>query len=109
MRVKEYLKRNGSSPYSQWLNGLDGSIKYRVQARIMRLKDEGHFGHNKHLAEGLYELKFKKLGGGIRVYYGLDSDSLVILLCGGNKSRQEKDIQQAYKYWNDYLCRKEEE
>ena len=39
MRVKEYLKRNGSSPYSQWLNGLDGSIKYRVQARTVQKRE----------------------------------------------------------------------
>ena len=39
MRVKEYLKSNGSSPYSQWLKGLDGSIKYRVQERAVQKKE----------------------------------------------------------------------
>lgn len=80
MRVKEYLRKNGSSPYAQWLKGLDGSLKYRVQARILKLKDDEHFGFSKRLAENLYELKFQKLGGGIRIYYGMDGDDLVILL-----------------------------
>lgn len=47
MRVREYLRENGSSPYAEWLKGLDGSLKYRVQARIMKLKDDGHFGFSK--------------------------------------------------------------
>lgn len=106
MRVKEYLRENGSSPYTQWLKGLDGSLKYRVQARILKLKDDEHFGFSKRLAENLYELKFKKLGGGIRIYYGMDGDDLVILLCGGNKGSQERDIEQAIEYWNDYKNRR---
>ncbi len=107
MRIKEYLKRNGISPYSVWLNNLDGSLKYRVQARILMLKESGHFGFNRKLAENLYELKFKNLGGGIRIYYGMDGMNLIILLCGGNKNRQDRDIKQAFIYWNDYKTRKE--
>ena len=110
MRVKEYLRENGSSPYAEWLKKLDSSIKYRVQARIMKLKDDGHFGDSKRLNENLYELKFKKLGGGIRIYYGMDNnEDLVILLSGGNKSDQSKDIKQAQEYWDDYKNRDNKE
>lgn len=103
MKVKEYVKDNGRSPFSDWLNQLDGPIKYRVQARIFRLREEGHFGVSKRLSNNLFELKFRNLGGGIRIYYGIIDDSIILLLCGGNKGSQEKDIKMAYKYWNDYL------
>lgn len=109
MRVREYMRRNGRSPFSEWLNRLDGSVKYRVQARIIGLKDKGHFGLHRQLDETLYELKFKTLGGGLRIYYGTDGDTIVILLCGGNKSSQARDIVLARKYWGDYQSRKEEE
>lgn len=109
MRVKEYLRRNGSSPYANWLKELDGSLKYRIQARIMKLKNDGHFGFSKRLSENLYELKFKKLGGGIRIYYGIDGKELVILLGGGNKSSQGRDIELVQEYWTDYQNRKDQE
>jgi putative addiction module killer protein len=109
MRVKVYLRENGISPYEEWLKELDGSLKYRVQARIIKLKDDGHFGFSKRLAENLYELKFKKLGGGIRIYYGMDGEDLVILLCGGNKAHQDRDVEQAQEYWDDYRNREDRE
>ncbi|MCY4644627.1 MAG: type II toxin-antitoxin system RelE/ParE family toxin [Bacteriovoracales bacterium] len=109
MQIKEYLRESGKSPYGEWLKRLDSSLKYRIQARIMKLKDNGHFGFSKQLAENLYELKFKKLGGGIRVYYGMDGRNLVILLCGGNKGSQSKDIKQAQGYWDDYRKRNDKE
>ena len=91
--------------FQDWLKELDGSLKYRVQARIFKLKEDGHFGNSRDLGEGLFELKFKKLGGGIRIYYGQDGKTLVILLCGGNKSSQSSDIKKARKYWDNYLNR----
>lgn len=109
MRVREYLKEDGSSPFNEWLNKLDGAIKYRVQARIYKLRDDGHFGVTRKLSDSLFELKFKNLGGGIRVYYGREGANLILLLCGGNKGSQEKDIRMAHQYWNNYLSRDEKE
>lgn len=63
MKICEYLKRDGSSPFRDWLDKLDGSVSFRVQARIMRLRDTGEFGFHKSLGSGLYEMKFKTLGG----------------------------------------------
>lgn len=68
----------------------------------MKLKDNSHFGLMKHLGAHLYELKFKTLGGGIRVYYGIDCGAVVILLGGGNKASQKSDINNARKLWLDY-------
>lgn len=109
MKVKEYLRANGSSPFSDWINQLDGSLKFRIQARILKLRDEDYFGHSKRIVSGLYELKFKNLGGGVRIYFGKEGNQLMILLCGGNKSSQDRDIELAKKYWEDYKARIDEE
>ena len=103
IKVIEYSTSKGRIPYREWLSNLDGSIKFRVQARILRLIDTSNFGDSKDLGDGLSELKFKKLGGGIRIYYGLSDEVLVVLLSGGNKGSQQADIKKAREYWNDYL------
>jgi len=100
---KGYVKENGSCPFRDWLDELDSSIKYRVQARILKLRDDGYFGMAKGLGGGLYELKFKTLGGGIRIYYGMDGKTVVILLMGGNKNSQNSDINRARRFWHDYI------
>lgn len=103
IKVIEYTTDVGACPYREWLKKLDGSVRFRVQARIMKLKDTSHFGTTRDLGNQLFELKFKKLGGGIRVYYGFDNENLVVLLSGGNKGTQQADIKKAREYWNDYL------
>lgn len=105
MLLKEYLRSDGSSPFLEWLNSLDSSLKYRVQARILKLRDDGHFGVVKCLSQELFEIKFRNIGGGIRLYYGRDGDEVVILLCGENKSTQENDIANAKRYWMYYKNR----
>ena len=109
MDVLEYLRDDNSSPFEDWLNELDISVRYRVQARIFRLKESGHFGISKSLGDGIFELKFKSIGGGIRVYFGIEGRLIVILLCGGNKSTQSSDIKKARQYWSDYIARRERE
>jgi len=101
--IKEYVKENGSCPFRDWLDKLDSSIKYRVQARILKLRDDGYFGLAKGLGGGLYELKFQTLGGGIRIYYGMNGKIVVILLTGGNKNSQNSDINKARRFWHDYI------
>jgi putative addiction module killer protein len=75
--------------------------------RLDRVK-LGNFGECKALGDGVTELKFH-LGPGYRVYIGQDGNELVVLLCGGDKSTQRKDIETAKDYWHDYVNRKEAE
>lgn len=56
------------------------------------------------ISRGLYELKFRTIGGGVRIYFGKDGESVVVLLLGGNKTRQDDDIVKAKIYWNDYTA-----
>ena len=85
-----------TSKFTRWLDRLkDLQGRARIQARIQRLA-EGNPGQHRNLKSGLSELKID-IGPGYRVYYTLRQDVLVILLCGGDKSSQAKDIKLAYE------------
>jgi putative addiction module killer protein len=80
--------------FTQWLIGLrDATIKRRIVARLDRVAG-GNFGDYKALGEGLFELRLF-FGAGFRIYYTLREQKVVLLLIGGDKSTQEKDIEAA--------------
>ena len=68
--------------------------------RLLRL-EQGNYGDFKPVGEGVNELRFF-FGAGFRVYFAEDGDTLVVLLCGGDKDSQSRDIQQAQAYWQEY-------
>jgi putative addiction module killer protein len=100
-----YVKPSGSVPFVEWLESLkDNKIRFRIKERLDRLS-LGNFGDHKHIAYGVYELRFK-FGAGYRIYYGLhDEWDQVLLLTGGDKSSQKTDVKKAMKYWQDYFLR----
>ena len=69
---------------------------------LVRVSD-GILGDTKHVGEGVYELRLHT-GPGYRIYFGREGDELVILLIGGDKSSQQRDIQRAQRFWRAYLC-----
>ncbi len=99
-----YETENGKSPFSKWLNSIRDNLTFsRIQTRIFRIEN-GNFGDTKSVGKGVWELKLN-FGSGYRIYYGLTNNSLVIILMGGDKSTQKKDIKIAQIYWSDYLRR----
>ncbi len=74
---------------------------YRIRDRINRLTGLGLFGDVRSVGEGVFELRFF-FGPGYRVYFGQDGESIVILLCGGDKSTQKHDIERVLEYWRLY-------
>ncbi|MCB0318868.1 MAG: type II toxin-antitoxin system RelE/ParE family toxin [Bdellovibrionales bacterium] len=93
--------KDGKLPFVEWFDELkDQSIKKAVDARLTRVAD-GNFGDHKSLGDGVFELRIPR-GPGIRVYYGLDENILVILIAGGDKSSQKKDIKKAKTLWKEY-------
>ncbi|WP_192559576.1 type II toxin-antitoxin system RelE/ParE family toxin [Pseudomonas allokribbensis] len=83
-----------SSTFSSWLVKLaDSRARMRIQVRIDRMAD-GNFGDVKAIGEGISEARID-YGPGYRVYFMLQGRQLVILLCGGDKSSQSRDIKQA--------------
>jgi putative addiction module killer protein len=104
MEVRQYQTAEGKTPMAEWLEGLrDGATRARIAARLDRLK-VGLLGDWKSLSGGISELRIDH-GPGYRVYYGQEGNTLILLLCGGDKSTQAKDIEKAHAYWKDYKAR----
>ena len=97
-----YETADEKSPFEDWLNGLkDVVARAAIRKRINRVR-AGNLGSNRSLGDGIWELKVD-FGPGYRIYYGEDGPTLVVLLCGGNKGSQARDIAKAKEYWRDYL------
>jgi putative addiction module killer protein len=104
MQVIHYLDPGNHDRFQEWLNTLrDMQGRVAIQRRIDRLLD-GNFGDHKFCQEGVWELRIP-VGPGYRVYYGVAEESIVLLLCGGSKRTQKKDIARAVEYWEDYQQR----
>ena len=103
IRIEEYVWA-GRSPFRRWFDGLDAQAAAGVTVALERLAD-GNVSNVKSIGEGVAELKINR-GPGYRVYFGWDGDTLVILLGGGTKRRQSRDIEVALGRWRDYKARK---
>lgn len=102
--LHEYVKADGRIPFREWLNGLrDIEARARIRVRLNRLR-LGNFGDVKPVSDGVSELRIP-LGPGYRVYFGRVGSAIVLLLCGGDKSAQNRDVSMAKKYWIDYQRR----
>jgi putative addiction module killer protein len=100
-QVVVYRQPDGQEPFTDWVEGLrDGMTRKRILARLTRL-ESGNFGDCKPVGDGVSELRMF-FGSGYRVYFAESINDLVILLCGGDKSSQDTDIQQAKSYWKEY-------
>jgi len=101
LTVREYLDDSGRSPFRDWLTSLDQTIRARIQARILRF-ELGNLGDHKHVGGGVWEARLA-FGPGYRVYFGKGGTELILLLLGGDKGSQRKDITRAKDYWATYL------
>lgn len=87
---------DATNHFNKWFKGLkDVVVKRKVLARLDRLKND-HFGDYKRIDNNLFELRFF-FGSGLRIYYTMRSTQVVLLLVGGDKSSQDKDIKLAKK------------
>lgn len=103
--IEYYLTAANKKPFKEWLDGLDINTRAKIRIRLDRVR-LGNLGKNRHVGEGVYELKID-YGPGYRVYYALNGKTVVLLLIGGDKSTQKKDIVQAKAYWQDHKERKQ--
>jgi putative addiction module killer protein len=104
IELLEYLTQGGESPFHNWLVSLrDRSARARIRVRLNRVR-LGNFGDCKPVGKGVSELRVD-YGPGYRVYFGKSGMTIVVLLCGGQKKSQSKDIQLAQAYWDDYQRR----
>ncbi len=100
VRVVHFVSEDGTDYFDEWLQDQDAETRARIQTRIDRV-ELGNFGDHKKVGKGVSELRID-FGPGYRVYYGLDSEKLVILLVGGTKKRQSRDVVTAQACWKAY-------
>jgi len=104
IEVVECLNAQGRSPYREWFLSLDPQAAAIVTVAIERLAD-GNISRVKPIGEGAAEIRIDR-GPGYRVYFGWDGSTLVVLLGGGTKRRQHRDIADALALWRFYKARK---
>lgn len=103
VKVEEYLRADGSSPYAAWFNGLDTQAATKVTVAKLRM-EQGNTSSVKWFAGiGEYVIDW---GPGYRIYLARDGDALIILFGGGTKRGQQKDIDQAKALHAEYKERK---
>jgi putative addiction module killer protein len=98
-KVVHYLTADGFDPFDKWTDSIDQKTFDKIIIRLKRVA-QGNFGDHGPVGEGVLELK-EHAGPGHRIYYGRDGET-VVLLTGGIKKTQAKDIARAKTYWKDY-------
>ncbi|MBC1236397.1 type II toxin-antitoxin system RelE/ParE family toxin [Nostoc sp. 2RC] len=102
--IRNYLTVDGKNVFDEWLDSLrDRRAKAKKRTRLDGVED-GNLGDYKSVGEGVCELRID-YGPGYRIYFGQEGITVIILLCGGDKSTQEQDIVKAHEYWKDYRSR----
>jgi putative addiction module killer protein len=102
--VQIYVTVEGRTPFSEWLASLcDIKARAKIRVRLDRVS-LGNLGDCHGVGDGVQELRID-YGPGYRVYFGQVGSTVVLLLCGGDKNTQAKDIEQAKHYWNEYRRR----
>src|SRR4051794_6276774 len=100
LTVREYVTADGKSPFRQWLTSLTTAVRARIQARVLRF-ELGNLGDHKSVGEGVYEARVM-FGPGYRIYFSKEGDTVIVLLGGGTKGSQAKDIARAQGFWRDH-------
>src|SRR5262245_33409150 len=100
LELRYYVAANGDAPFANWFAELDVAARAKVTRAIARM-EQGNLSNVKSVGAGVLEYRID-FGPGYRVYFGRDGDTLVILLTGGTKKRQQRDINAAHACWQDY-------
>ena len=100
--IEIYKTSTEKEPFTDWIRSLDKPARSRIRTRLTRIRDTGNLGDCEPARDGVYELKFD-FGPGYRVYFGYKTDKILILLFGGYKKSQQRDIDKSIEYWNDHI------
>jgi len=96
LEIRYYIAAGGVQPFAAWFAELDPIARGKIARSIARL-EQGNFSNVKSVGEGVLEYRID-FGPGYRVYFGRDGETLVILLTGGTKKRQQRDIDAAHAF-----------
>src|SRR6195952_2721387 len=98
--IRYYVAASGEEPFAEWFAELEAAASAKISRALVRL-EQGNLSNVKSVREGVLEYRID-FGPGYRIYFGRDGETLVILLTGGTKRRQQGDIDAAHAYWQDY-------
>jgi putative addiction module killer protein len=98
-----YVTKAGKKPFVDWLESLDKTVRCRIKERLDRVT-LGNLGDHKFIDNNIFELRMD-FGSGYRIYCANEEEQIILLLSGGNKATQKKDIKKATAYLKDYLSR----
>ena len=98
--IRYYFAPDGKSPFAEWFSTLEPVFRAKVATAIARM-EQGNFSNVKPVGEGVLEYRID-FGPGYRVYFARHGELLLILLAGGTKRRQQRDIDAAKTSWRDY-------
>lgn len=101
-KIKIFRLSNGRKPYSEWIDHLDKKPRARVYQYVHMVAMGGSRRNIRSLKDGIFEIKID-IGPGYRVYFGESENNIILLLIGGDKHTQFKDIILAKKYWREYV------
>ncbi|MEC4985513.1 MAG: type II toxin-antitoxin system RelE/ParE family toxin [Oscillatoria sp. PMC 1076.18] len=102
--IRRYITSDNKVPFAEWFDSLrDLKVKTKINKRLRKVS-QGNLGDSKFIGEGVCELRIN-FGAGYRIYFGQIETTIILLLCGGDKSTQERDIAKALEYWRDYRRR----
>jgi len=107
IQIRQYVDRLGRTPFLEWLDDLNDAAQARVATVLERL-ESGNLSSVKSVGAGVQELRIN-FGPGYRLYFGWNGAQVIILLVGGDKRRQQTDIQRAKELWQEFKARKREE
>lgn len=100
VEIRYYVSSDGRQPFAEWFADLESITRARIARAVTRLQ-EGNLSNVKPIGGGVLEYRLD-FGPGYRIYFGRDGETLVILLTGGSKRRQQRDIETAWACWLDY-------
>ncbi|MBI2519019.1 MAG: type II toxin-antitoxin system RelE/ParE family toxin [Bdellovibrio sp.] len=100
-KLQKYVTDNGRCPFDEWIESLSNRRVQAIVATRLNRVIQGNYGHCRKLEGGILELKID-FGAGLRIYFAEEGNTIVVLLCGGDKSTQSKDILKAQEYWAEY-------
>ena len=103
MKVREYVAQDGSIPFKKWFDGLNPQAAAKVSIALARIELGNTSNIKWFTGLGEYVMDW---GPGYRIYLFQDGQNLIVLLGGGTKSRQQRDIDRARKLLNEYRSRR---
>jgi putative addiction module killer protein len=105
MKLVEYVRKDGSVPFKAWFDALDSQAAAKVAVAALRL-ESGNTSNVKGIGKiAEYRIDW---GPGYRIYLGRDGAELILLLGGGTKRHQDRDIERAEILFAEYKARKAE-